>query len=260
MDAEAALQAVAHTSMEGCQCTSASWASEPWGRRSRPIWSRRAFARPPGTARHRPSPSWSRVAQPAPRRSQRRCAAMSSSRCCSATRQSGGRAWRMGEDPQSAYLAKTAGDFMIGGAVETMAESAALVSSRGGDPAAFLAMVAETLFAAPIYRSYGPAVASGVSPGALRPEGSARGRRAHASRGKSRRHLDGHRKVDVGPAAARRGPKPVERGLVRSPLESRARSRSGSLTARAEVVADGGVALVCRDRRAAPNWVGALDD
>lgn len=76
-----------------------------------------------------------------------------------------GRTWRMGEDPQLGHLAKIAGNFMVGSAVEAMAESAALVSARGGDPAPFLAMMADTLFPAPIYRSYGAAIASGVSPG-----------------------------------------------------------------------------------------------
>jgi 3-hydroxyisobutyrate dehydrogenase-like beta-hydroxyacid dehydrogenase len=77
-----------------------------------------------------------------------------------------GRTWRMGDDPQHGHLAKIAGNFMIGCAIETMAESAGLISSHGGDPSPFLAMMGETLFAAPIYRSYGAAIARGVFPGA----------------------------------------------------------------------------------------------
>lgn len=76
-----------------------------------------------------------------------------------------GRTWRMGDDPKLACLVKIAGNFMIGCAVEAMAESAALISSHGGDPAPFLAMMGDTLFPAPVYRSYGAAIASGVSPG-----------------------------------------------------------------------------------------------
>ncbi len=76
-----------------------------------------------------------------------------------------GRTWRMGEEPQLACLVKIAGNFMIGSAVQAMAESAALVSSGGGDPAAFFAMMSETLFPAPIYRSYGAAIANGQPPG-----------------------------------------------------------------------------------------------
>lgn len=76
-----------------------------------------------------------------------------------------GRVWRMGDDPVLAYLVKTAGNFMIGSAVEAMAEAAALVSSRGSDPVPFFEMMAQTLFPAPIYKSYGAAVATGVFPG-----------------------------------------------------------------------------------------------
>ena len=45
-------------------------------------------------------------------------------------------------------------------------ESSALVSAHGGDSASFMAMLGETLFSAPIYKSYGAAVAGGISPGA----------------------------------------------------------------------------------------------
>jgi 3-hydroxyisobutyrate dehydrogenase-like beta-hydroxyacid dehydrogenase len=73
--------------------------------------------------------------------------------------------WRMGDDPHLSYLTKIAGNFMIACAVQAMAEGAAPVSSRGGDPEPFLALMSETLFPAPIYRKYAPAVARGVSPG-----------------------------------------------------------------------------------------------
>jgi 3-hydroxyisobutyrate dehydrogenase-like beta-hydroxyacid dehydrogenase len=77
-----------------------------------------------------------------------------------------GKAWRMGEDPRLGHVAKIAGNFMIGCAIEAMAESAALISQQRGDPTSFLSMMSETLFAAPIYRAYGGAIASGASPGA----------------------------------------------------------------------------------------------
>ena len=76
-----------------------------------------------------------------------------------------GRTWRMGDEPQLACLTKIAGNFMIGSAVQAMAESAALVSAGGGDPAAFFVMMGETLFPAPIYRSYGAAIAKSQPPG-----------------------------------------------------------------------------------------------
>ncbi len=77
-----------------------------------------------------------------------------------------GKTWRVGDDPRIAHIAKIAGNFMIGCAIETMAESAALISLNGGDPGLFLTMLGETLFNSSIYRSYGAAVASGKSPGA----------------------------------------------------------------------------------------------
>ncbi len=77
-----------------------------------------------------------------------------------------GKTWRVGDEPRIAHIAKIAGNFMIGCAIETMAESAALISLNGGDPGLFLSMLGETLFNAFIYRSYGSAVSSGTSPGA----------------------------------------------------------------------------------------------
>jgi len=77
-----------------------------------------------------------------------------------------GKTWRVGDDPRIAHVAKIAGNFMIGCAIETMAESAALISLNGGDPGLFLTMLGETLFNSFIYRSYGSAIASGKSPGA----------------------------------------------------------------------------------------------
>ena len=76
-----------------------------------------------------------------------------------------GKTWPVGDDPRIAHVAKIAGNFMIGCAIETMAESAALISLNGGDPGLFLAMLGETLFNSFIYRSYGSAIASGKSPG-----------------------------------------------------------------------------------------------
>jgi 3-hydroxyisobutyrate dehydrogenase-like beta-hydroxyacid dehydrogenase len=77
-----------------------------------------------------------------------------------------GKAWRMGEDPRLGHVAKLAGNLMIGCAIEAMAEGAALISQRRGDPSPFLSMMGETMFAAPVYRVYGGAIASGTSPGA----------------------------------------------------------------------------------------------
>jgi 3-hydroxyisobutyrate dehydrogenase-like beta-hydroxyacid dehydrogenase len=73
-----------------------------------------------------------------------------------------GRTWRMGADPQIGHLAKIAANFMLGSAIEAMEESAVLMSARGGDPAALLVMLSETLFAAPFYRQMAPAIGAGA--------------------------------------------------------------------------------------------------
>ena len=72
-----------------------------------------------------------------------------------------GKTWRMGHNPQAGHLAKIAGNFLLGCAIEGMQESAALIASQGGDPALFLAMMGETLLSAPVYRINGPKIALG---------------------------------------------------------------------------------------------------
>ncbi|KAA2312681.1 hypothetical protein DL237_19060 [Pseudooceanicola sediminis] len=56
---------------------------------------------------------------------------------------------------------------MIGGVIEAMSESAAMISTHGGDPAPFLDMLRQTILATQIYQTYGAAIASGKAPGAL---------------------------------------------------------------------------------------------
>ncbi len=70
-----------------------------------------------------------------------------------------GQIWPMGNEPRHAGVAKLAGNFLIGCAVEAMAECSGLLRAYGADDAAFLDMMSKTLFAAPIYRSYAPSVA-----------------------------------------------------------------------------------------------------
>jgi 3-hydroxyisobutyrate dehydrogenase-like beta-hydroxyacid dehydrogenase len=73
-----------------------------------------------------------------------------------------GKCWRVGGDPVHAHLAKIAGNFMIACALETMAEAAALLRAYGADPRMFVSIMAESLFAGPIYKFYGPAVAGSL--------------------------------------------------------------------------------------------------
>jgi 3-hydroxyisobutyrate dehydrogenase-like beta-hydroxyacid dehydrogenase len=67
----------------------------------------------------------------------------------------GQRVFTLGEDPAQAALVKLAGNFMISAAIEAMAESLALVGKAGIDRSAYLEVLTETLFAAPVYRTYG---------------------------------------------------------------------------------------------------------
>jgi 3-hydroxyisobutyrate dehydrogenase-like beta-hydroxyacid dehydrogenase len=76
-----------------------------------------------------------------------------------------GTTWPMGDDPRHGHAAKIAGNFLISTAIESMAEAAALLRSKAADPALFLTMMGETLFSSFIYRSYGTAIATGISPG-----------------------------------------------------------------------------------------------
>jgi 3-hydroxyisobutyrate dehydrogenase-like beta-hydroxyacid dehydrogenase len=67
----------------------------------------------------------------------------------------GQRVFPLGEEPSHAALVKLAGNFMISAAIEAMAESLALVAKAGVDRRAYLEVLTETLFSAPVYRTYG---------------------------------------------------------------------------------------------------------
>jgi 3-hydroxyisobutyrate dehydrogenase-like beta-hydroxyacid dehydrogenase len=69
-----------------------------------------------------------------------------------------GRVWRVGEKPRQASVAKLCGNFMIGAAIESMAEAASLISAGNGDAAAFMSLMTETLFSSPVYRNYAASV------------------------------------------------------------------------------------------------------
>ena len=61
----------------------------------------------------------------------------------------------VGEVPEKANLFKIAGNFMIASAIETMGEAVALLRKGGVDPAVFVDVLTNTLFAAPVYKGYG---------------------------------------------------------------------------------------------------------
>jgi len=66
-----------------------------------------------------------------------------------------------GDHPGAANVVKLAGNFMIAAALEAMGEAVAMMRKSGVDPAAALEMLAKTIFAAPVYQGYGPAIAHG---------------------------------------------------------------------------------------------------
>lgn len=64
-----------------------------------------------------------------------------------------------GDEPGAANAVKLAGNFMIAAAMEAMAEALTMVQKSGVDPVAAMDMLSSTLFAAPVYKGYGAAIA-----------------------------------------------------------------------------------------------------
>lgn len=71
----------------------------------------------------------------------------------------GQKTWVFGERPEQANAAKLAVNFMIASAIGTMGEAAALVQGHGVAKADFLELATSTVFAAPVYQTYGNAIA-----------------------------------------------------------------------------------------------------
>jgi 3-hydroxyisobutyrate dehydrogenase-like beta-hydroxyacid dehydrogenase len=71
----------------------------------------------------------------------------------------GQRTWPMGTQPEHANVVKLAGNFMIGAAVEAMAEASVMASKNGVAPADLLDMLTKGVFTAPTYQVYGAAIA-----------------------------------------------------------------------------------------------------
>lgn len=71
----------------------------------------------------------------------------------------GQKTFRFGEKPSSANLVKISGNFMISSTIETLSEAMALVAKGGLDQHEYLDFLTSTLFAAPIYKTYGNLIA-----------------------------------------------------------------------------------------------------
>ena len=61
----------------------------------------------------------------------------------------------IGEDPVQANITKISGNFLIAAAMEAMGEAVALVGRHGVNPVQYMEFLTTTLFAAPIYKTYG---------------------------------------------------------------------------------------------------------
>jgi len=71
----------------------------------------------------------------------------------------GQRTWPMGAEPYRANVVKLAGNFLLGAAVEGMAESCAFALRHGISPAELLDVLTNGVFTAPSYQLYGAAIA-----------------------------------------------------------------------------------------------------
>lgn len=71
----------------------------------------------------------------------------------------GSRIWMLGEAPERANVVKIAGNFMLGAAIESMAEASALTRAHGVSAADFLEVMTNTAFASPAFKIYGQLIA-----------------------------------------------------------------------------------------------------
>jgi 3-hydroxyisobutyrate dehydrogenase-like beta-hydroxyacid dehydrogenase len=71
----------------------------------------------------------------------------------------GQRTWPMGAQPERANVVKLAGNFMLGAAVEAMAEASAMAWANGVSPAELLDVLTNGVFTAPAYKLYGASIA-----------------------------------------------------------------------------------------------------
>jgi 3-hydroxyisobutyrate dehydrogenase-like beta-hydroxyacid dehydrogenase len=71
-----------------------------------------------------------------------------------------------GDDPGAACAVKLAGNLLILAANAALVDALSLGAAQGVDPAALAALFGDTLFASPIYRTYGAGVAAALATGA----------------------------------------------------------------------------------------------
>lgn len=71
----------------------------------------------------------------------------------------GQRTFIVGEEPFNANTVKLAGNFLILSVIESLGEAYALLRKSGVEPEKFLEIMTSTLFAAPVYKTYGNLIA-----------------------------------------------------------------------------------------------------
>ncbi|MEM5299400.1 NAD(P)-dependent oxidoreductase [Burkholderia sp. JPY481] len=71
----------------------------------------------------------------------------------------GQKTWRIGSLPQQANVMKLAANFMLGAAIESLGEAAALVTGHGVGMHDFLDVITSGLFPGPVYSGYGKLIA-----------------------------------------------------------------------------------------------------
>jgi 3-hydroxyisobutyrate dehydrogenase-like beta-hydroxyacid dehydrogenase len=71
----------------------------------------------------------------------------------------GQRSFVVGHEPPKANLVKLSGNFLITSVIEALGEAFALIGKAGIDRAQFLDVLTNTLFGAPIYKTYGELIA-----------------------------------------------------------------------------------------------------
>jgi 3-hydroxyisobutyrate dehydrogenase-like beta-hydroxyacid dehydrogenase len=71
----------------------------------------------------------------------------------------GQRTFVIADEPPKANLVKLSGNFLIAAVIETLGEAFALVGKAGIDRARYLDILTNTLFAAPVYKTYGGIIA-----------------------------------------------------------------------------------------------------
>jgi 3-hydroxyisobutyrate dehydrogenase-like beta-hydroxyacid dehydrogenase len=80
-------------------------------------------------------------------------------RCVPLLEAIGQKTFRFGQNPAEANLIKLSGNFLITTVIESLAEALALVSKAGIDRHQYLDFLTSTLFAAPVYKTYGGIIA-----------------------------------------------------------------------------------------------------